>query len=145
MSTPDIIIVCVTVLLLAGIAAQVLLARRPRPGTELAAVLEGVRRQHQPIVTGMAAVVTALEQLAAERAAPAPVLEALQVYAGRRVVIHTDDKRSIRGWLADPDAGDVVTLRNAEFLGEAGATELGGVQSVPRSRVSWYQVLGDDA
>jgi hypothetical protein len=59
-----------------------------------------------------------------------------------RVIAHTKDDQSIRGVLVASHP-DCIVLEAAEYLDEAKTESLSGTPVIPRSNLSWLQVLSD--
>jgi hypothetical protein len=68
------------------------------------------------------------------RLSPGPSL------ASQTVVVHTQDKKSLRGVLIAQHA-DRLTLREAIFLHSSGEQPVGGLVHVPLTSISWLQEI----
>lgn len=73
----------------------------------------------------------------------APALQSAGIFGGRRrrtVVVHTNDRRSIRGVLVHEGALKLV-LEHADFLVGVKPAPFSGRAVIPRTNVSWWQEL----
>ena len=70
-------------------------------------------------------------------------MRSVRRYARQRVVIHTADDQSLRGFLRAAYR-DHFVLSDAEYLAEGATTAIEGDAVVLRSNVAWLQILGSE-
>jgi hypothetical protein len=135
---PELLIVCVTLLALAGIAARALLerdTRRAQHQRELA--------MHERAVTApVAELADAVEQLATAAGALERVAGAAgPTRVGHRVTVHTKrpDDRTLFG-LVVGDYTDRLALDDAEYVTTDGGRPLPGRQDIARDDIAWIDV-----
>jgi type II secretory pathway pseudopilin PulG len=135
---PELLIVCATLLALAGIAARALLERDRRRA-------QATREQamHERAITApVAELATAVEQLAAATAALERVAEqAGPARVGHRVTVHTKqpDDQTLYG-LVVGDYADRLALEDAEYVTRDGGRPLPGRQDIARADIAWIDV-----